>query len=478
MAEPSTISKPSWDSSQLTECACLHDLFRWIPTCNSLYATLIEQGYSLTPQGRVVVYSSDHAKAVFHRLHQTHTFDSPSPVAPTFVFPRAPAPPPASSQSTSDRTLRSGTQVAAQPAAAPPAQPPSQLYRDLTTAELDHYVVSPETLINLDRQLMESVPSTIESPATRAAYRARCNNSGRLLLRLLVAEADRSSASAGLAIESMMEALLVKGLAEPSLTDFNELHHSFTRHRSLPPHSRLSDNLIDEKLASVVRLLNESLSTLLDVKLELKSAAGDLPRTLEAIRDVLSTAQAREFQRNLELERPNGRALLAESKFKHKLPRKPKKAGAGNGSKGDPKRATADSQQWHEKAGPCRHCGGRHWHRDCPRRKPDSRDKGTGQAALATDVDATNAAIGEALFSNGAGGNTVEFTTGTGGTALCVRGVSSTARATSDNASTIGAAADLLAHEKYLAASELRAQDEREHARLFPTSESDDVDSQ
>eukprot|EP00965_Chrysotila_dentata_P114221 3775698-Pleurochrysis_carterae.AAC.1 len=94
-----------------------------------------------------------------------------------------------------------------------------------------------------------------------------------------------------------MEALLLKGIAEPSPTDFNELHHSFTRlNRSLPPHSRLSDNLIAEKLASAVRRLNESLSTLLDVKLELKSAAGDLPRALEAIRDVLSTAQAREFQ--------------------------------------------------------------------------------------------------------------------------------------------------------------------------------------
>eukprot|EP00965_Chrysotila_dentata_P110955 3667201-Pleurochrysis_carterae.AAC.1 len=74
---------------------------------------------------------------------------------------------------------------------------------------------------------MESILSTIESPATRATYRALCNNSGRLLLRMLATEADRSSASAGLAIESLMEALLLKELAEPSLTEFNELHHSY-----------------------------------------------------------------------------------------------------------------------------------------------------------------------------------------------------------------------------------------------------------
>eukprot|EP00965_Chrysotila_dentata_P185528 6125065-Pleurochrysis_carterae.AAC.1 len=77
--------------------------------------------------------------------------------------------------------------------------------------------------------------------------------------------------------------------------------------------------------------------------MELKSAAGDLPRTLEAIRDVLSTAQAREVQRNLELERPNGRAMLAESKFKQRQPRKAAKNDAKPGSKNDPKRTAVDT---------------------------------------------------------------------------------------------------------------------------------------
>eukprot|EP00965_Chrysotila_dentata_P129996 4296826-Pleurochrysis_carterae.AAC.1 len=165
----------------------------------------------------------------------------------------------------SDRTLRSGAAPAAPPAAAPPAATPSQVYCDLSTAELDHYVISPETLLSLDRQLMESILSTIESPATRATYRARCSNSGRLLIRALVAESNASSASAGLAIESMMDTLLLKGLAEPSVTEFNDLHHSFARlNRSLPLHSRLSDALVAEKLASVVRRLNDGTSTLLD----------------------------------------------------------------------------------------------------------------------------------------------------------------------------------------------------------------------
>eukprot|EP00965_Chrysotila_dentata_P129995 4296825-Pleurochrysis_carterae.AAC.1 len=109
---------------------------------------------------------------------------------------------------------------------------------------------------------MESILSTIESPATRAStYRARCSNSGRLLIRTLVAESN----AAGLAIESMMDTILLKGLAEPSVTEFNDLHHSFARlNRSLPLHSRFSDALVAEKLASVVRRLNDGTSTLLD----------------------------------------------------------------------------------------------------------------------------------------------------------------------------------------------------------------------
>eukprot|EP00965_Chrysotila_dentata_P095998 3171884-Pleurochrysis_carterae.AAC.1 len=72
---------------------------------------------------------------------------------------------------------------------------------------------------------MESILSTIASPATRPGYSARCQNSGRTLIRLLITEANASSPFAGLTIESMMDAMLLKGLSEASLTEFNNLHH-------------------------------------------------------------------------------------------------------------------------------------------------------------------------------------------------------------------------------------------------------------
>eukprot|EP00965_Chrysotila_dentata_P129482 4280197-Pleurochrysis_carterae.AAC.1 len=77
-------------------------------------------------------------------------------------------------------------------------------------------------------------------------------NSGRSLIRILVAEANASSPSAGLAIESTMESLLLKGLTEASLTEFSTLHHAYSRlNRSLPAHAQLGDALIAEKLCAV-----------------------------------------------------------------------------------------------------------------------------------------------------------------------------------------------------------------------------------
>eukprot|EP00965_Chrysotila_dentata_P122461 4047245-Pleurochrysis_carterae.AAC.1 len=104
---------------------------------------------------------------------------------------------------------------------------------------------------------METILSTITSPATRSAYRVSCQNSGRALIRILVAEANASSPSAGLAIKSMMDSLLLKCFTEAPLTEFKALHHAFTRlNCSLPAHAQLGNSLVAEKLCSVVRRLS------------------------------------------------------------------------------------------------------------------------------------------------------------------------------------------------------------------------------
>eukprot|EP00965_Chrysotila_dentata_P124178 4103998-Pleurochrysis_carterae.AAC.1 len=63
-----------------------------------------------------------------------------------------------------------------------------------------------------------------------------------------------------------MDSLLLKGLTEASLTEFNALHHhAFTcLNRSLPAHAQLGNSLVAGKLCSVVRRLSESINTILD----------------------------------------------------------------------------------------------------------------------------------------------------------------------------------------------------------------------
>eukprot|EP00965_Chrysotila_dentata_P142180 4701188-Pleurochrysis_carterae.AAC.1 len=113
-----TVSEqPPWDSSQLSQRAWLDDLLPWLPTKNASYASLVEHGYTLTPQGRVVVYSYQHAQAVFFNLYTPYTMDSPSPVAPTFSFSSTPAP--AAALGPATRSTPAGTTTSAAPRAAP-----------------------------------------------------------------------------------------------------------------------------------------------------------------------------------------------------------------------------------------------------------------------------------------------------------------------------------------------------------------------
>eukprot|EP00965_Chrysotila_dentata_P102180 3373379-Pleurochrysis_carterae.AAC.1 len=81
-----SVSKPSWDSSQLHMRTWLDDLALWLPTQSSDYATLVEHGYVLTSQGKVATHDLDHALAIRDRLQQVNTFDDPSPRVPTFTF--------------------------------------------------------------------------------------------------------------------------------------------------------------------------------------------------------------------------------------------------------------------------------------------------------------------------------------------------------------------------------------------------------
>eukprot|EP00965_Chrysotila_dentata_P155016 5122164-Pleurochrysis_carterae.AAC.2 len=145
----------------------------------------------------------EHAKSVFFRFDTTYAFDSPLPVNPK--FPPVAAAAPGVATATGPAT-RASTQLAS---ASLPSQPLSVTTppRVLTDFEHARFVVSPEHMENVDRQLMEAMLSTIDSAAARIPYRSRCNGSGSLLIRLLVAESNAASSAVAAAIEALMRAL-------------------------------------------------------------------------------------------------------------------------------------------------------------------------------------------------------------------------------------------------------------------------------
>eukprot|EP00965_Chrysotila_dentata_P121474 4015969-Pleurochrysis_carterae.AAC.1 len=115
----------------------------------------------------------------------------------------------------------------------------------MPSESVDHYVVSPEWLSNVDRQLIETISKTVDSIATRNALRASCSSSGRELIRTISRQADNAPTSAGMTIETMMQAHFDNGLAENTFQPFNAFHHEYDRfNRSLPAHQRLLEGVI------------------------------------------------------------------------------------------------------------------------------------------------------------------------------------------------------------------------------------------
>eukprot|EP00965_Chrysotila_dentata_P227291 6195911-Pleurochrysis_carterae.AAC.1 len=227
----------------------------------------------------------------------------------------------------------------------------------------------------------------------------------------------------------MMQAHFENGLSEHTLVAFNAFYHDYDRfNRSLPAHQRLSEGVMAEKLSHTIRRIGESVGTYLDVKLALGSATGRLAPTLAAIRDVLGELEAREYKRNVE-SGSSGRAFLARN------PRNPgsnnandPKAGKDSASKEkqrDPKRRrekpNSFADEWTPKFGTCRHCGGRHWHRDCKKnpKKNAANDRALTAAAAGDSGDPPEANV---FIQEGSAA--VTFSSSPDGRALCARKVS------------------------------------------------------
>eukprot|EP00965_Chrysotila_dentata_P227764 6196206-Pleurochrysis_carterae.AAC.4 len=215
---------------------------------------------------------------------------------------------------------------------------------------------------------MESVENGRERGHLPKLHRTRCSGSGRELLWVLVAQADNTPASAGLAIETIMQANYDNDLAENTLASSNTFYHEYCRyHQWLPSHQRLPNVVMAKKRRShVVWRIGESASNLLDFEIALARATRQLASTLVAIRDLLGELEAREVTQNLSAA--SGRAMLTK--------RHDASTDVNNAAKkGDPKPTKKPkdfSAHWSARFGLFRHCGSKHWHQHCTKQNKNS----------------------------------------------------------------------------------------------------------
>eukprot|EP00965_Chrysotila_dentata_P170846 5639214-Pleurochrysis_carterae.AAC.1 len=298
----------------------LDDLAIWLPSQLSDYATLAEQGFVITSQGKVATYDLNHDLACRSRLIPLYTFDNPSSRVPQFTFNANNATqPPIGGTGLQARSQSQPSAATSAPGTAPPPASVSALTTlgttqqpPLTPDESKRFMFAPEVIDAVDRKLMNAILDTISSQASRRAYTASCSGSGRELLRQLAREASLTSTATNATISSMIHALEVRGINEPKVAPFNSFMHSIERlNRALPISSRLPDSVIAEKLANAVRRLGDGISTVLDVRLALSSRVGICNITIAAARYVISNVEARNVQRDLESS-AGQRAFLAK----------------------------------------------------------------------------------------------------------------------------------------------------------------------
>eukprot|EP00965_Chrysotila_dentata_P127956 4231177-Pleurochrysis_carterae.AAC.1 len=118
-------------------------------------------------------------------------------------------------------------------------------------------------------------------------------------------------------------------------------------------------------------------------------ATGRLAPTVTAIRDALAELESREQKSTFESS-ARGRAFIAQSASKPPVRKREDKPHKRNDR--DPKRTGRPNtfeREWSAQFGLCRHCGGKHWHRDCTKRrsKAEFKNAAVSNCALSSTAE-------------------------------------------------------------------------------------------
>ena len=271
---------------------------------------------------------------------------------------------------------------------------------ELTDLEKMEFSCEPGTLKNLNLELGKLVLECIQSKADRKDRDKSSAGRGTVLLAQIAQDAVNNmdpELACGLATD--LNDALDAGYAEATVVSFNTWRDMCETQNNAIPQAlgKLTDTLLAGKYALATSALNGEVRSDLKHAMKAAHAAGNLVRTVAAIKEALASAEAaaKDVARRKSKQGRDGRALLAatpESASNDAALVTAARALLAAQARGDAKKTTlpafdpstltaeqlakrpkidADgNKHWHEGMGECRHCKERgHLNADCPKLK-------------------------------------------------------------------------------------------------------------
>ena len=266
-----TIESPTWNTSPNTRPAFLLALYKWLPSQDTRYRTLVQYGYVITPKG-VNCVSDNHIDRCAAGLITAGSFK-----APVIIDPKA----------TILDSLGSANGGAGMSADQKKAWHESPTRR--------RYNLLPESVAELDGALFNSIAECIEDDETVEDLRTASGGSGRKLLADL--EAARVTANAdttgnfGEGVLRNIARIEAEGLADATVSSYNTFKSAIAREVKTLPDDLLAghtDSVIARKHVTAVQHLGPLIAAALNNQMQHDKSKGDLSKTKDTIIKVLS----------------------------------------------------------------------------------------------------------------------------------------------------------------------------------------------
>ena len=352
---------PTWDSTPRNLMLYLLRLRRWLPRQHPKLMSYLRQGYILNSKQEVVVYDDNHKKHLIAGTVATGTFENPCRIRVSSGFEFFS--PPESEESAGEEA--EGEKPPDKKATKPDKTPGTAASSALVGTEPSRFKISPEALAQFEEEVVETVLDTFLDEDTQEEYAERCGGSIRELLRILHTDSRGISAADTTNIETRQDELYKRGIDEPTLAAFNSFktrYRAFNLARKVPK----TDGQMAIDYSQVTARLGDNIELRLESKLDANKGHGNLKKTIEAIREVLSKFESTK-DTNFLLTGKSGAAYLG---------RDPKKGHDKRGERDrDRKPGRIDtSKPWGtECRDPCPNkaklgCDGKHWKKDCPKK--------------------------------------------------------------------------------------------------------------